>query len=47
MSGTVFRVAGVVENWNPIPRFYDLNGKFRDSAPLVVPFRTAVNLESD
>ena len=41
------RVAGVVENWNPIPRFYDLNGKFRDSAPLVVPFRTAVSLESD
>ncbi len=47
LSGTVFRVAGVVENWNPIPRFYDLNGKFRDSASLVVPFRTAVNLESD
>ncbi len=47
LSGTVFRVAGVVENWNPIPRFWDLNGKFRDSAALIVPFRSAVNLEAD
>jgi putative ABC transport system permease protein len=47
LSGTVFRVAGVVENWNPIPRFHDLNGKFRDSAALMVPFRAAVNLESE
>jgi putative ABC transport system permease protein len=43
-----FRVAGVVENWNPQPRFYDLNeGAFAESEQIYMPFFTWLGLPQD
>lgn len=41
----VFRVAGVIREWRPVPRFYDLTGggDYNDTAQVFVPFATAVD----
>jgi putative ABC transport system permease protein len=37
-----FRVVGVLDDWSPSPKFYDLNnGSFQDSEDAYVPFRWA------
>ncbi len=44
----VFRVVGVVEDWNPQPRFYDLgSGAFSEPAKLYMPFFTWLDLPQD
>src|SRR5690606_8877060 len=44
----VFRVVGVVEDWNPQPRFHDLNsGAFRKPEAMFMPFSTWLDLPQD
>ncbi|MEM7283747.1 MAG: ABC transporter permease [Pseudomonadota bacterium] len=41
-----FTVVGVIQEWNPTPKFYDVNnGAFDDSEDLFVPFRVGPELE--
>ena len=41
-----FTVVGVIEEWNPTPKFYDVNnGAFDDSEDLYVPFKVGPELE--
>ncbi|WP_049621147.1 ABC transporter permease [Frateuria defendens] len=45
-----FRVVGVVEAWNPQPRFYDLNGRhgaFGEAEQMYLPFFTWLELPQD
>ena len=43
-----FRVTGVVADWNPQPRFYDLNdGAFGKSEQMYLPFFTWLDLPQD
>ncbi|MBD8871560.1 ABC transporter permease [Rhodanobacter sp. DHB23] len=43
-----FRVAGVVDDWNPQPRFYDLNdGAFGKAEQMYLPFFTWLDLPQD
>ena len=41
------RISGVVDDWNPVPHFYDLNGggAYAKGEPLFLPLRTAQNLD--
>ncbi|HUQ27757.1 MAG TPA: ABC transporter permease [Usitatibacter sp.] len=49
MWGSEFTVVGVVDNWNPVPRYTNLingsGGYFRGENQVYVPFRTAVDHE--
>jgi putative ABC transport system permease protein len=46
VSGHPYRVTGVLNPWNPTPRFYDLNGgAFNQSEQLFIPFTTAIGRE--
>lgn len=39
LGENTFRVVGVLDNWEPMPKFYDLtNGSFNESEELYVPF---------
>lgn len=41
-----FRVLGVIDDWHPVPKFYDLTtGDFNDPEALYVPFGLAAALE--
>ncbi|HSN00380.1 MAG TPA: ABC transporter permease [Rudaea sp.] len=45
VDGRDYRIVGVVGNWNPQPRFYDVvntGGFARDSEDLFMPFTTAI-----
>lgn len=43
-----FRVAGVIDDWNPQPRFYDLNSAvFGEAERLLMPFFTWLDLPQD
>ena len=43
-----FRVVGVVGDWNPQPRFYDINdGAFKDGEQMYLPFFTWLDLPQD
>jgi putative ABC transport system permease protein len=43
-----FRVAGVIGDWNPQPRFYDVNdGAFADAGQMYLPFFTWLDLPQD
>lgn len=43
-----FRVVGVVEDWNPQPRFHDLNsGTYRKPEGMFMPFSTWLELPQD
>jgi len=44
----LFRVIGVVDDWNPKPHFYDLNsGVFANSEDVFMPFETWMGLPQD
>ncbi len=48
VDGKNYRVAGVLEQWNPQPRFYDLinSGTFSaDQEDLFLPFNTAIDVD--
>ncbi|MBD3649242.1 MAG: FtsX-like permease family protein, partial [Pseudomonadales bacterium] len=46
LSGHIFRVVGVLDEWNPIPKFYDLtSGAINDSEDLFIPFNLITELE--
>ena len=39
MHGSRFQVVGVIDNWEPTPRFYDpINGAFREINEMFIPF---------
>lgn len=39
IGGNYFKVVGVIDYWNPTPRFYDIStGAFNDSEEIFVPF---------
>ncbi len=41
-----FRVVGVLDEWIPVPKFYDVtNGAFRDPEEIYVPFNVAVEYQ--
>lgn len=46
MSGKTFRVIGVMENWQPVPKFYDIgNGAFDLPEEVYMPFYLKEELE--
>lgn len=46
LNGREFRVLGVLQDWHPTPKFYDLNnGDFNDPEEIYVPFGLAAALE--
>ena len=48
MQDTTFRVVGVIDTWEPTPRFYDpIDGGFQEVNDLFVPFSLARPLELD
>ncbi|GGK14448.1 ABC transporter permease [Luteimonas terricola] len=45
-GGNEFRVAGVLEDWRPTPRFYDMNSdRYGELEEVFVPFSTSRDLE--
>jgi putative ABC transport system permease protein len=45
MEQTDFRVVGVMDDWQPVPRFYDLNnGRYGEVEQVFIPFSTARDL---
>lgn len=49
VDGLALQVTGVLDNWNPKPRFFDLGGSarpaFDDAGQIYVPFNLAVDLK--
>jgi len=46
MQGAQFQVAGVIDTWEPMPRFYDpINGAFQEGNEMFVPFSLTRILE--
>lgn len=46
MNGDTYRVTGVIEEWSPVPRFYDItNGPFSDVEEVFYPFSVAIAKE--
>jgi putative ABC transport system permease protein len=46
MQGTQFQVVGVVDTWEPTPRFYDpINGGFQEVLDMFIPFNLTRTLE--
>jgi putative ABC transport system permease protein len=47
ISDTEYQVIGVVDTWQPVPKFYRLigNGSFSESEDVYLPFRTAITRE--
>jgi putative ABC transport system permease protein len=46
MQGTRFQVVGVIDNWEPTPRFYDpINGAFQESNEMFIPYQLTRVLE--
>jgi putative ABC transport system permease protein len=48
LDGHIYRIAGVLAPWNPLPRFYaasDKNAFDRHAPQLFLPFRQALNLK--
>jgi putative ABC transport system permease protein len=43
-SGQRFKVIGVIDRWQPLPRFYDVGRSFAPSDDLFIPFRWAESL---
>ncbi|MDH4125167.1 MAG: ABC transporter permease [Gammaproteobacteria bacterium] len=43
LTGEPYRIVGVLDEWSPVPLFYDLNnGEYGDPAPVFLPFSVAV-----
>lgn len=48
MNGAQFQVLGVIDTWEPTPRFYDpINGAFQEVMDMFVPFSVTRTLELD
>jgi putative ABC transport system permease protein len=48
MAGQPFRVVGVIDEWTPMPRFYDVTtGAFNEAEEVYVPFNLIVELGLD
>lgn len=48
LTGEPYRIAGVLDEWSPVPLFYDLNNnEYGDPAPVFLPFSVAVAGEHD
>jgi putative ABC transport system permease protein len=46
MNGTQFQVAGVIDTWEPTPRFFDpINGAFQEISDMFVPYSVTRTLE--
>jgi putative ABC transport system permease protein len=46
MEGTRFQVVGVIDSWDPTPRFYDpINGAFQEINEMFIPFQLTRALE--
>jgi putative ABC transport system permease protein len=46
MEGTRFQVVGVIDNWDPTPRFYDpINGAFQEINEMFIPYQLTRVLE--
>lgn len=46
MNDDIYRVAGVTEEWNPVPKFYDgTTGLFNDTEDVFIPFSTSISKE--
>lgn len=46
MNGDSYRVVGVMDEWNPVPKFYDLTtGDFGDVEEVFLPFSVAIDKE--
>ncbi|NOR36035.1 MAG: FtsX-like permease family protein [Woeseiaceae bacterium] len=46
MQGTYFQVAGVIDTWEPTPRFFDpINGGFHEINEMFIPYSLALSLE--
>ena len=46
MEGTRFQVVGVIDNWDPTPRFYDpINGGFQEINEMFIPYQLTRVLE--
>ena len=43
LNDETYRIAGVLDTWNPVPKYYDVNNNpFEDPAQLFLPFSLAV-----
>lgn len=51
LDGHIFRIAGVLEDWNPKPRFFDLgtsdNTAFDDAGDIYIPFTHGIAMQKD
>lgn len=46
LSGHVFRVVGVIDEWHPLPKYYDLtSGAINDPEDFFIPFNLITELE--
>jgi putative ABC transport system permease protein len=46
MEGTRFQIVGVIDTWEPIPRFYDpINSGFQEVNEMFIPYTLALPLE--
>ena len=46
MQGAYFQVAGVIDTWEPTPRFFDpINGAFQEINEMFIPYSLALSLE--
>ena len=46
LNGMDFRVVGVLDDWLPVPKFYDVtNGAFNEPEEIYIPFTVAVEYE--
>ena len=46
VNQSTFRIIGVLDDWRPTPRFYDLtNGQYGDSEQVFLPFSTSRDLD--
>lgn len=50
LDGKVFRVVGVLDTWNPKPRFFDIanlaiDGAFDDTGDVYIPFTRAIDMQ--
>lgn len=52
LDGKVFRIAGVLDDWNPKPRFFDIGNLsvgdgFNDVGDIYIPFTRATDMQKD
>jgi putative ABC transport system permease protein len=48
LTGEPYRIVGVLDEWSPVPLFYDLNNnEYGDPAPVFLPFSVAIAGEHD